>query len=140
MSQDSRNILVNAFDVRLQSHENRLQFQAIFTQMSIQYNPAFREAVTNGTLSFQGDLADRLTRLGVDLTATAPTTPEAPPTAPTETEPPQAIATAEGFNLNFRELMEQHRATLLEMFMNANQNNDMENDPIMQILNAHNLA
>ena len=142
MSQDSRNLLVNAFDVRLQSHENRLQFQALFTQMSIQYNPAFRDAVNNGTLSFQGDLADRLTRLGVDLpSTTAPTTPEAPEAVTAQTEAPQAITTAEGFNLNFRDLMEQQNAMLLEMFRNLNQNNDnMEYGPIMQILAAHNLA
>jgi hypothetical protein len=115
--------------------------------MSIQYNPAFRDAVNNGTLSFQGDLADRLTRLGVDLPSTnaaAPTqTPEAeaPETVTAQIEAPEAASTAESFSFNRFDLIEQRNAMLMEFFRNLNSNEeDLTDNPIMRILNAHNLA
>ena len=64
--------------------------------MSIRYNADFRAAVSNGTLSFSGDL---------------------------------------------RDLLEQRNAMLMEMFRSLNQEyEDLAENPIMQILNAHNLA
>ena len=149
MSRESQNRVLAAFETRLHSHENRLQFQALFTYMSIQYNPAFREAVNNGTLSFHGDLADRLVQLGAELpnrnpaaSAAAPSQTaeaQAPETVTAQIEPLEAASTAEGFSFNWRDLLEERNALLMEFFRNLNSDEDMTDNPIMQILAANNM-
>jgi len=87
------------------------------------------KSFTATLLIFSGDLRDRLIRPGAELPAVTSTA-----SAPTETEQPQATITAKGFNLNFRDLIEQRNAFLMEWVRSQNEN--IAESPIFQMLTS----
>jgi len=142
MSQENRERLLNSQEEvqraianePMMSAASRIREHFVFTQaLHMHYDPEARSARESGNLSVSGRLAEELDRLASG-SGTAVTLPEVLP---------EYIGTPPTTVPDF-ELVNQNQARLLEMFNSMNnfapQADSVASNPIMQILNTHNLT